>query len=131
MGLDTVVSLLEPDEAAELGLKDEGEILASKGMRFLPYPIPDRCVPASQPDALSLLADIIGELATGRNVAVHCRQGVGRSGLIAAASLVISGLAVGEAVDVVSRARGVAVPETNEQLQWLKRLAAERQAVAS
>ena len=70
-------------------------------------------------------------LKTGKNVAVHCRQGIGRSGLVAAASLMMSGIAAREAVDVVTRARGLTVPETPGQLQWLDRLATEYVALAS
>jgi protein-tyrosine phosphatase len=129
-GLDTVVSLLERDEAVQLELADERNVIQSKGLQFLWFPIPDRGVPASTGDTLKFLTEITAELAAGRNVAIHCRQGIGRSGLLAAASLVTAGMGVREAVDVVSKARGVAVPETSSQLQWLKNLASEHLVVA-
>ena len=46
---------------------------------------------------------------------VHCRQGIGRSGLVAACLLVRKGISPGAAVEMVSAARGVSVPETTEQ----------------
>ena len=55
----------------------------------------------------------------------QCRQGIGRSGLVAAASLLMTGMGAREAVDSVGTARGVAVPETSGQLQSLKNLASE------
>src|SRR5437667_13595 len=79
-GLDVVVSLLEKDEAAQLELVHESGIAESKGIHFISFPIPDRGVPASMPDALSLLYNLSASLEEGNNVAVHCRQGVGRSG---------------------------------------------------
>jgi protein-tyrosine phosphatase len=130
-GLDAVVSLLEKDEAAQLGLEDERNVTESEGLQFLSLPIPDRGVPGSTADALTFLTDLTATLGAGKNVAVHCRQGSGRSGLLAAATLMTSGMGEREAVDVVSKARGVAVPETSSQLQWLKNLASEYLVLAS
>jgi hypothetical protein len=76
-GLDVVVSLLESEEAALLQLAREKDIAESKGIAFISFPIPDRGVPASVTATLSLLGKIIGALEEGKNVAVHCRQGVG------------------------------------------------------
>jgi protein-tyrosine phosphatase len=88
--------------------------------------MPDRGVPASTQDALALLRTIRAELEAGRNVAVHCRQGIGRSGLIAAGVLVISGVPAGKALEVVSSARGQVVPETPAQVAWVRQLPADR-----
>lgn len=78
-GVDVLVSLLEEEEAAELGLAHEGEAAESNGIRFVSFPIPDRGVPASTELAVALLKEIGGALNDGKNVAVHCRQGIGRS----------------------------------------------------
>ena len=56
-GLDVVVSLLEKDEAAQFELGHEGDVAESKGVRFVSFPIPDRGVPASTREALSLFSD--------------------------------------------------------------------------
>ena len=125
-GLDIVVSLLEQDEAAQLELGQEGDVAKSKGVRFVSFPVPDRGVPASTQAALSLLSNLAAALEEGKNVAIHCRQGIGRSGLIAAGLLVTSGLDVGKAIDVVSTARGQNVPETPAQLQWIRHLPSRR-----
>ena len=69
-----------------------------------------------------LIADIAASLEEGKNVAVHCRQGIGRSGLIAVGVLAHSGISCERAIQVVSSARGLAVPETAEQLSWLQQL---------
>jgi protein-tyrosine phosphatase len=76
-----VVSLLEADEAAQPDLVDEAKATGANGIRFVSFPIPDRGVPASTAAAVSLIAAISAALESGQNVAVHCRQGLGRSGL--------------------------------------------------
>ena len=124
-GLDVVVSLLEEVEAAQFELSHEGDVAESKGVRFISFPIPDRGVPASTREALFLFSEIASALGEGKGVAVHCRQGVGRSGLIAAGVLLTSGMGVDHALEVVSAARGEAVPETPAQLQWVKHLPSE------
>ena len=130
-GLDVVVSLLENEEAAQLDLLHEREAAETNGVDFISFPIPDRGVPASTPAVLSLLRGIVGALEEGKRVAVHCRQGIGRSGLIAAGLLMSSGIGADQAIEVVSSARGVAVPETPAQLAWIHHLSAERLVVTS
>jgi hypothetical protein len=41
-GIDLVVSLLEPEEAAELGLQDEAGLCRQNTIEFVSFPIPDR-----------------------------------------------------------------------------------------
>jgi protein-tyrosine phosphatase len=72
--------------------------------------------------AASLIASISDALEEGKNIAVHCRQGLGRSGLIAAGILASSGVNAEQAIEIVSSARGQNVPETAEQRSWILRL---------
>jgi hypothetical protein len=46
-GLDVVVSLLEPDEISELGLRREAELCRAQGIAFISFPIADRGLPKS------------------------------------------------------------------------------------
>ena len=124
-GLDWMISLLEREEAAQLQLNDEEGIAESNGVRFQWFPIPDRGVPASLPEAVGLLRRIAQALDEGENVAVHCRQGIGRSGMIAAGALVVSGVSAQKAIEAVSAARGQIVPETPPQLRWIRQLPSE------
>ena len=130
-GLDVIVSLLEGDETAQFDLGREHEIAESKGVQFISFPIPDRGVPPSTGAAMALLSGLFEALDQGKNVAVHCRQGIGRSGLVAAGLLVASGMRVDEAIDAVSAARGREIPETPAQLQWIRQLPAEHLAPTS
>ena len=120
--LNVIVSLLESEEASQLGLLDEGQAAESHALRFISFPIPDRGVPASLQEAVSLIGRITAQLAAGENVAVHCRQGIGRSGLIAAGVLIAAGKSPEEAMQIVSSARGISVPETTEQRRWTEKL---------
>jgi predicted protein tyrosine phosphatase len=66
-----------------------------------------------------LLKDLSRLLASGKNIGVHCRQGIGRSALITTSLLVLSGLSPELAFQRVGAARGCEVPETPEQRDWV------------
>ena len=122
MGVDTLVSLLEPAEEAELSLEDEGAVCAEAGIDFLRSPIPDRGLP-SEAAFTALAHEIIRRLQAGQGVGVHCRAGIGRSGMVVCGALAGFGHPAAEAVARVSAARGVAVPDTPEQRAFLERMA--------
>jgi protein-tyrosine phosphatase len=124
-GVDELVSLLTPDEVENLGLQDEATHSWGSGMRFRSFPIVDRWIPESKKDALRLIESIDADLEAGRNVSIHCRQGIGRAGLIAASLLVARGIQPDDAFERISQSRGVAVPETEGQRAWVEALAAE------
>jgi len=123
--LNGVLSLLTRDEETEFELLEERKSSEQQGLRFFSLPIPDLGVPSSRKETLSVLSQIENLLATGQNVGIHCRQSVGRSGMIAASLLVMSGSDPGGAVESVSIDRGLLVPETEEQRKWVIELARE------
>jgi protein-tyrosine phosphatase len=127
-GIDVVVSLLEPEEEAQLVLEGEATAAAASRIDFKSFPIPDRGVPASREAVAELASDIVEALDAGRNVAVHCRQGIGRSGMIVGGVLVAAGTELSSALRAVTGSRGVEVPETEEQRRWLSEFAAWRVA---
>ena len=117
--IDIIISLLEQEEVSELGLQREAGLCREQGMEFLSFPIPDRGVPESLHDALALAQAVATKLGEGRAVAVHCRAGIGRSSLIAACALVCSGSDPAAAFEVIGEARGVSVPDTERQRDWV------------
>jgi len=122
-GIDSVLSLLTPDEERDLDLRDEAAETKRLGLEYSSFSIPDRQVPQSEAKLGKELERVNNKLSAGRNVLVHCRQGVGRTGLVAACLLIKNGMSPGSAVDVVSTARGVAIPDTTEQRAWIERYA--------
>ncbi|HEY4901523.1 MAG TPA: protein-tyrosine phosphatase family protein [Terriglobales bacterium] len=118
-GIDTVLSLLTSDEEEDLDLTAESPVAKREGLKFLSLPIPDRQVPSSLEYIALILAELDAVLASGKDAVVHCRQGVGRSGLIAACLLVMRGQDPGSAIVELERARGTSVPETAEQRRWI------------
>lgn len=117
--LDVIASVLTGEEESELELRQEPELTKSSGLTFITYPMADRGVPESRKTFLAFLRRLEGELAKGRNVGVHCRQGIGRSALVAACLLSSCGLDAPEAFRRISKARGCPVPETAEQREWV------------
>ena len=82
-------------------------------------------MPTSRQDAVDLLKRLGEALGQGKRVAIHCRQGIGRSALVAASLLVLSGVPPDLAFRRVSDARGCSVPETAEQRTWVAKFARE------
>lgn len=122
-GISHIVSLLTSEEEKDLSLTNEDREAESLGMTFTSFPIPDRHIPASEASVRSLVGRLTSELLSGKRVVIHCRQGVGRSGLLAASILIGRGFTPGAATDQLSHTRGVPVPETVEQREWLDRFA--------
>lgn len=124
-GANVVVSTLTSDEVADFDLQQEGVLCEAEGLEFVEFPIPDRGIPSSMPAAVTMLRGLETKLSEGKTVLMHCRQGIGRSAMLAAALLVLRTIEVREAFERVSAARGCPVPETQEQREWLQRFAGE------
>ena len=121
-GIDRVVSLLEAMEQEDVGLADEVSLCRQHGMRYTSFPIADRDVPQHRSDALALIETLHSHIVTGEHIVVHCRAGIGRTGMIACALLMRAGRSAAEALQEVSLARGTPVPDTAEQIEWIRSL---------
>ncbi|HEX6732840.1 MAG TPA: hypothetical protein VF074_22665 [Pyrinomonadaceae bacterium] len=122
-GVHVVVSLLTGSENDELGLVQEGQFTKDLGLDFVSFPIDDYSVPKSEESVLQLTGKLHQTLSEGKCVGIHCRQSIGRSGLIAACLLVVAGEAPTDAFDHVSAARSATVPDTAEQREWVHKFA--------
>jgi protein-tyrosine phosphatase len=118
-GIDVVVSLMTSSEAEELELKAEAELCRAKGIEFVSLPIPDRGLPPSQESFVGLARQLEARLAKGTRILLHCRAGIGRSGMLAATVLILAGVAVEAALKRIQTARGCPVPDTGEQRDWI------------
>jgi protein-tyrosine phosphatase len=127
-GVDLVVSTLQSDEVDALDLAEEPEWCKRSDIEFVAFPVSDRGVPASFQAAADLLQRLVGLLAAGKTVAIHCRHGVGRSTMLSASLLARAGVPCEAAFDRVRAARGCPVPDTAEQGEWVAMFARDHLA---
>ena len=118
-GIDTVVSLLEAEEAGWLGLADEAQQAAAAGLKFLSYPIPDVHVPQDVATFRSFVEGLADRARTGESIGVHCRGSIGRATVTAACTLIHLGWEPEAALAAIEATRGCHVPDTEEQRLWI------------
>lgn len=118
LGIDKVVCLLEKLEQQEVGLASEEELCIKNGIEYSSFPIPDRGLPETG-QARIFIQELHQEICGGKHIVIHCRAGIGRTGIIAGGVLVRSGMPAKEAFAIISAAPGVQVPDTEEQENWL------------
>lgn len=118
-GVSIVVSLLEREEIDDLGLGMEAVLCEENNIEYLSFPIPDRGVPNDVEAVMQFAAQIS---KTSGKVAIHCRAGIGRSSLMAAAILISSGVEPCAALSSIQPARGTRIPDTDAQREWVLKL---------
>ena len=119
-----LVSLVQEDELRKLGIVDLHSQAQYRGIRIMCLPIEDGGVPGDSARAIRLVRGVIAALDAGETVVVHCRGGLGRSGLIAACYLVATGEEYKAAIARVRAARPGAV-ENDDQEQFVAAFASE------
>lgn len=118
-GVETLVSLLEVDEADWLGLADEGPLAQQLGLEFLSHPIPDHHTPPDPHAFRAFVTGLAARLRAGERIGVHCWGSIGRATVTAACTLIHLGWKPDAALAAVESARGRPVPETEEQERWI------------
>ena len=122
--VDTLVCALTYADRVHLDLIREPEAAVAAGLAYREFPIGDFGIPDR--DALvDLSHELAHEVRDGRFVVAHCAGGIGRSGLIAGATLIALGAAPDPAMHAISAARGHDAPETFEQKALLRQLVSE------
>jgi protein-tyrosine phosphatase len=123
VGVDVLVSMLQQDEANDLGLSAESAACEVSGIIFESFPIPDRETPTTTAAFSEFVERLQSQLRAGRSVAVHCRASIGRSSLLLASLLCAEGFQPEDAFARLSKARGLQVPDTQEQVRWVEHFA--------
>jgi protein-tyrosine phosphatase len=118
-GIDVLVSFLSDEENAELGLGDEARLAEESGMDFISYRIPDRQVPSDVRGFRELVGQLAERVGAGQRVGAHCRGCIGRSTVLIASLMIALGSDAEDALKKIERARGLTVPDTPEQRQWV------------
>jgi protein-tyrosine phosphatase len=106
-GASVVVTLIDDNEIEALQVRDLGATLAAQGLRWLHLPIRNRALPGPEFEEQWSRAgkELRAILEEGGRILLHCREGVGRTGIIAARLLIEMGVATAEAVRAVRKAR--------------------------
>ncbi|MEO0342156.1 MAG: protein-tyrosine phosphatase family protein [Pseudomonadota bacterium] len=121
VGVTQITSLIEKHEAAELGLQNEQQACQAAGLQFVSFPIQDYGLP--ERDAFVDLANQTrAQIEQGACVAIHCRAGIGRSGMLSCTILAPWLGSMKSAIEEVCAARRVAVPDTQEQRLFIEGL---------
>ena len=121
-GATTVVTLIEPHEFDLLKVGHLGEQVKEFGMRWIHLPIPDVDIPDQRFEQEWIVAgpEIHHRIQAGQKILIHCRGGLGRTGLVAGLILVERGYAPRQAILKVRSIRRGAI-ETAAQERYVLR----------
>lgn len=120
-GAKAVVSLTPNDEMERLGVPTLGERCRAHGLAWFHLPIGDDDAPgdAFEAEWTTAWPHIQSLIGAGDGVAIHCRGGSGRTGLVAARLLVNHGVDPEAAMSAVQTLRPKAL-RNEVQRAWLK-----------
>lgn len=110
-----LVSLLPQDEYEAYGVFDLRSAAAGYDLELLRFPIPDGGVPPSTRAVMELVPEILARLRSKGTVVVHCRGGLGRTGLIAACCLTAVGYQAEQAIAMVRAARADTIENSRQE----------------
>lgn len=120
-GTKMVVTLMERFEFDMLGVPDLPDRVIGHEMSWTHLPIRDVDVPAAPFDAVwpAVRADLMRRLDAGERIVLHCRGGLGRTGIVAALLLIEHGAEPEAAIREVRKARPGAI-ETEKQEAYVR-----------
>ncbi len=115
-GASAVVSVILPEELMMLDVHNIGEQINARGMQWYHLPVPDGGVPdhTFEQSWASAGLELRRALRGGSKILIHCKGGLGRTGMLAARLLVELGESPEEAIRRVRDARRGTI-ETLEQ----------------
>lgn len=120
-GIDSFIDLTEPGE-----IEPYAPLLPA-GTQYVNLPLPDHDVPRTPAHMQEVLRAIDAALAADRHLYLHCRAGIGRTGMAVACHLARDGdgeralARLNELWKQSARARRwPSVPETREQVQYVR-----------
>lgn len=119
-GATTLVTFLEDHEFGILSVPDLGQKAEEFGLEWHHLPIPDVKVPTERFELLWTYSGHVlrKKLASGEKIVLHCRGGLGRTGVVGARLLIEFGLDPSDAIGRVRAARKGAI-ETKEQKKYV------------
>jgi protein-tyrosine phosphatase len=122
LNINVVVSLLTDIDIEALDLLHEQACYEQIGIQFIHFPISDFSVSKKEAKFIILAKSLSKQIDLGQIIAIHCKAGIGRSSLLAAAILIHRGFNPNEVFSYISEYRGTAVPDKKSQVDWLLNL---------
>lgn len=124
-GASSIVSLMEPHELVAFQVADLGERVEAFGLDWYHLPVKDVSVPDNGFQARWVYAGhrLRRALARGERILIHCRGGLGRTGMIAARLLVELGDTPEAAITKVRNTRSGTI-ETAAQAEYVEKWSA-------
>lgn len=118
-----VVSLMADEELASLHVNELGKEVEARDMLWFQLPILDQAMPDEIFERYWIYAGLRLRtlLREGKRILVHCRSGLGRTGLISARLLIELGMSAEQAIAAVNGARPGSL-ESTVQKQYLNAL---------
>jgi protein-tyrosine phosphatase len=90
--VSVIVSLMENPEYALVAIPDFFLACSAHDLKTIWYPIPDMNAPKNTKSFRLLIEDIVSRLHKGEIMMVHCRGGIGRTGMVASCVLTALGV---------------------------------------
>lgn len=117
--VDTIISLIETHEFADLGIAELIHVASAVGIGVYCHPIVDGGVPANPLMFALMVRHAVERLRDGETVVAHCRGGLGRAGTFSACCLRMLGVDADEAIKSVRVSRPGAI-ENSAQEQFVR-----------
>ena len=122
-GADIWLNLMEDKDLVSVKLDPENfsRTIKTAGIEYLHYPIVDGSVPDERESLLwdnERIPALLSRINNGCKILIHCRGGLGRTGLIAARLLIAAGIKPVEAIAIVRDVRTGTI-ENDLQEKWL------------
>lgn len=119
-GASAVISLMPASELATNGAEDIGKQCQVQDMAWFHLPVADEQVPLEDfgQGWKASKQSILERLNAGQDIAIHCKGGSGRTGLIAARIMVEAGIPRADAIALVQALRPKAIQHP-AHINWI------------
>lgn len=123
-GASGIITLMADAELAQNGAAGLGDVSRDFGLQWYQLPISDDTAPSTDfQQAWSLYStDILRRLKAGETLAIHCKGGSGRTGLIAAQIMLAAGAELSTTIAAIHAIRPRALQQP-EHLAYLNQVA--------
>jgi len=119
-GVNIIVSALTKADMNNFGLQDEALVCKKLGIDYYNLPIRDCTIPGVSKFYDFIEQDLFPLSYEENTILIHCRAGIGRSGLIALGLAIRHGYSYNYCLQHGRKIRGINVPQAESQYKLLK-----------